>query len=98
VVQVDGAPLVATGLTDLLELGHKGKDAQILSGVIVEGLAAVTTGGGIAQRIREESFSASGTWALPPASFLVQPAPETKSNLTFGRMVWASAESCFPGR
>jgi len=45
-------PRCGTGLTDLAELGHKGKDALILSGLIVEGLAAGKKGVGIAQRIR----------------------------------------------
>jgi len=33
-------PRCGTGLTDLAELAHKGKDALILSGLIVEGLSA----------------------------------------------------------
>jgi hypothetical protein len=74
-------PRCGTGLADLVELGHKGKDGLILSGRIDEGLAAAKRRGGIAQKIQEERFD-FGLW--PPACFLVQPAPATKSNLAFG--------------
>ena len=49
-------PRCRTGLTDLAELGLKGKDALILGGLIVEGLAAGKKGSGIAQKIRQERF------------------------------------------
>ena len=97
-------PRCGTGLTDLPELGHKGKDALILLGLIVEGLAAGKKGVGIAQRILEERFGI-GHMGSAAEVFLVQPAPATKSNLAFDewfghrRKTEAScAESTFASR